>query len=209
MRIELGKVYCQNEGNLNTAISLLKLSVSHELKVWFAPIDLHIKNGIVDCERTEILLADSLDICVWGKIDLPQSDVDMVLGLTASCLRKAFGVKNLPDNYVLQLPMTGPIGNVKIDTSSATSKIGAVLMWSQKAVSEALDKTPFGGLANSLLKKIGPLPDMNSSAPPAKHPFPWEVEGAKKKTSMEEPKKKKKHFRNDEKPLKQILKILK
>jgi hypothetical protein len=64
------------------------------------------------------------------------------------------------------------------------------------------------------MSKLGPLPDSDAKAPPAKRPFPWETSAAeephKKHTSEAEPvHKKKKHFKNDEKPLKQLLKMLK
>ena len=98
--IELGKILCKNEGNVHVALGLLKskqFEKSSELMLWFAPIDLHIAQGIVDIERTEILLAETYDICAWGKVEIVDQYVDMILGLTAQTLKKAFGIKNLPD----------------------------------------------------------------------------------------------------------------
>ena len=124
-KIELGKVACKNEGNVNITLGLLKskqLDKNGELSLWFAPIDFSIKQGVADIERTEILLADTYDICSWGKFDLVKDYVDMVLGLTAQTLSKSFGIKNLPDNYVLTLPMRGPSNNVQINTDKATTR---------------------------------------------------------------------------------------
>jgi len=215
-RIELGQIFCKNGGNLNVAMGLLKLSQfskDKEMKLWFAPIDLHIQRGVVDCERTEILVADTYDICTWGQVDLVKNYVDMVLGLTGSCLKKAFGIKDLPSDYVLQLPMKGPTNNVQIDTSKATAKVTALLLWQQKSLAGDLVGGSAGSFLGGVLDKLGPLPDFDTKAPPAKHPFPWETsrEDAPKKkhTSEAEPPKKKKHIRTDEKPLKQLLKILK
>ena len=69
-RIELGKLYCHNEGNLNIALGLLKLSQfsqNQNLELWFAPLDFHITNSLMECERTEILIAGDYQVCVWGK----------------------------------------------------------------------------------------------------------------------------------------------
>ena len=215
-RIELGQIVCQNEGNLSAALALLKLhqfSNDQEIKLWFAPFDLHMHQGMIDCERTEILVADTFDICTWGQIDLVHDYVDTVLGLTASCLKKAFGIKELPSDYILQMAMKGPANDVQIDSSKATAKVAALLLWQKKTIAGALAGGPAGALIGGLLNQLGPLPDSDSKAPPAKHPFPWEnsSEADAKNTgsSKTEKPKKKKLIKNSEKPLKQLLEILK
>ena len=98
-RLELGKIYCHNEGNVNVTLGLLKLSQfsqNQNLELWFAPLDFHITNGQMDCERTEILITNTYQVCIWGGLDFPAQKVDMVLGLTASCLKTAFGIKKPP-----------------------------------------------------------------------------------------------------------------
>lgn len=202
--IELGKIACRNEGNVNVALGLLKtkqFDKSGELMLWFAPIDLSVKQGFVDIERTEILLADTFDICVWGNIDLVKDYVDMVLGLTAQTLSKAFGIKNLPENYVLTLPMKGPANNVQIDTSKATAKMALLFAW-QKNIAGAIGG-PAGALVGGLLGKMATLPDFDAKVPPPKHPFPWEI-NQNSKTSH----KKRRQFKGTEKPLKQIWKVI-
>ena len=67
-RLDLGKLTCHNEGNLNITLGLLKLnqfSKNQDLELWFAPLDFHIANGEMDCERTEILIANTYQVCVW------------------------------------------------------------------------------------------------------------------------------------------------
>ncbi len=208
--IELGKILCKNEGNIHVALGLLKskqFEKSNELMLWFAPIDLHIAQGIVDIERTEILLAESYDICAWGKVDIVDQYVDMILGLTAQTLKTAFGIKGLPDNYVLTLPMRGKMDNVQIDTKKATTKMGLLLAWQQAESAGGLGKGPAGAIIGGLVNKMATLPDSNAKVPPAKRPFPWET--GKGKTSQEESHVKKKQFKVGDKPLKQILKLIK
>ncbi len=212
--LELGKISCRNEGNVNIALSLLKtrqFDAKQELNLWFAPMVLHLKSGLLDMERTEILLADTFDIAIWGNIDLLNDYVDMLLGLTAQTLRAAFGIKDLPADYVLTLPMRGKMDNVQINTSKATAKIALLLAWQQKALAGAMGGGPAGAIVGDFLGKIATLPDKDANIPPAKHPFPWEVgkKDQRKQSFSDEPKSKGKHFKQREKPLKQIMKLIK
>ncbi len=208
-RIDLGKITCHNKGNLSSMLGLLKLaqfSREKDLKLWFAPLDLSLKSGIVDCDRTEILLDNLLDIATWGKIDLNRSRVDAVLGIPASALETAFGLKGLPEDYVLQLPMKGPIGDVQIDTSKATAKIALLLAWKQgTSGAGGILGGPQGAAIGGLLGKLAQLPDAKNPAPPAKHPFPWESQQSQPKPP---PKSRKSAFKRGDKPLKQLLRLI-
>ncbi|MBI3237182.1 MAG: hypothetical protein HYZ48_05750, partial [Chlamydiales bacterium] len=211
-RIELGQIHCRNEGNIQTTLNLLKnkqFSKEKEIMLWFAPLDLQVYQGIVSIERTEILIAENFDIAIWGKFNMVKDYVDMLLGLTSQTLRQAFGIKGLPEDYVLTLPMKGPSDNVKIDTGKATAKIAMLLAWQQKALSGAVGGGTAGAIVGEFLGKLATLPDKDVKIPPAKHPFPWEVgKRPYKKTSTEKPSGKKKHFKVGEKPLKQLLKVI-
>ncbi len=196
-RLGLGKITCRNEGNLNVALGLLKWGKKEEnLKLWFAPCDFKVRAGEVGIERTEILIADTFDVALWGKISLPTQYVDMTLGLTASALSKAFSIKDLPKDYLLQIPMRGPMDNVSIDSGKATTKIGLLMAWQQKSIAGALGGGVFGGLVGKAI----PLPDFDSKPPPAKRPFPWETP-QKERTSS-------RAIKKGDKPLKQLLKLL-
>src|SRR5258706_13431620 len=101
----------------------------------------------------------------------------MILGLTAQCLKKAFGINNLPPNYILQIPLKGPMDNVKLDTKKATSKITALMLWQKSALAAgSIGKGSTGVLLQDLIGKLATLPDKDKQAPSPKHPFPWEKE---------------------------------
>ncbi|NDD58415.1 MAG: hypothetical protein EBZ47_04075 [Chlamydiae bacterium] len=175
--IDLGKISCKNEGNLNIALNLLKsvqLSQNETLNLWFTPMDLNVKSGVVRIERTDILVADIFDIAIWGEINPIKNNVNMVLGLTADCLSKAFAIKNLPNDYVLQVPMTGSLNNVKINTGKATAKVAALLALQQADLAGGLAGGPTGALIGKFMNKLGSLPLNDQNTPPAKRPFPWE-----------------------------------
>jgi hypothetical protein len=210
-RIELGRIHCLNEGNINTALALLKskqFSKDKELMLWFTPIDLHVDQGQIDIERTEILVADTFDIAIWGKFNMVNDYVDMLLGLPSPTLQKAFGIKGLPENYVLTIPMKGPADKVQIDTGKATAKVALLLAWQQSTLAGAAAGGPAGALVGGLLGKLATLPDKDVKVPPAKHPFPWESGKSASRKSSSFTEGKKKHFKGKEKPLKQILKVI-
>ena len=205
-RIELGQIFCENTKNSGALLKILKSStVDKTIKLWFAPMDLQIKNGDVNIERTEILVNDTFDVAIWKEVNLVTEEVDMVLGLTAQALKQAFGISKLPEDYVLQIPIHGPFGNVEIDTSSATAKVGALLAWQHQETLGSL-----GGKAGSLfgefLGSIATLPDRNSPAPPAKHPFPWEEQAPTPKSKPS--KKKSKAIHKEDSALKQLWDIM-
>ncbi len=210
-KIELGQIYCRNEGNIQATLGLLKnkqFTKDKEVKLWFAPIDLKVKKGIVDVERTEILIASTFDIAIWGNVDMVKDYVDMLLGLPAPTLQKAFGIKGLPDDYVLTIPMKGPSDNVQINTGKATAKVAMLLAWQQKALQGAVGGGPAGAIVGEFIGKLATLPDKDAKVPPAKHPFPWESGKGSSKKATSQSEGKKRHFKKNEKPLKQILKVI-
>lgn len=204
--LELGKIYCTNEGDVNTTLGLLKLSQysqNQNLELWFAPTNFQVTRGILEAERTEVLIASTYQVCTWGNINFVTSWVDMKLGLTASCLKKAFGIEDLPSSYVLQIPVTGPLDDVHVNSSKATSKITALLLWQQKGTLGSMAGGKAGALVGKFVNKALPLPDGGAKAPPAKHPFPWENTPPPKTAPS-----KKKKISSDESALKQALKLL-
>ena len=177
IRIIPGKIFCKNEGNINLMLGILKSKQeqqSKQLELWFAPLDLHIRQGIINLERTEILVANTYDIALWGRIDLPSDRVNMTLGLTASCLKAAFNLKDLPKSYMLHIPLTGTLNHVELNKSAASSKIVALTLWQNANVVTPAAKGLGGALIGGLMNKVLSPPGNDSDTPPAKEPFPWQ-----------------------------------
>jgi hypothetical protein len=212
-KLEMGKLLCQNTGNIQATLGLLKLGQyrpGDPLELWFAPLDFQIKNGKLNWDRTEILIARNFQVCSWGSANFPSDSVDGVIGLTASCLSRAFSIKNLPENYVLQIPLRGTLTDVKVDKEKATAKITALLLWQQKDVIGDAIKGPAGKFLGQAMGKLGPLPGGDQKAPPPKKPFPWDLESpsSKKKTS-DASHENKALIRPDDSALKQAIKLIK
>ena len=95
-KIELGQITCRNEGTCwhhTRPAPIQTIKKQKDLVLWFAPVDLSIKQGITNIERTENSPRQHPRHLYLGILDLTKKYVDMVLGLTASTLKKAFGIK--------------------------------------------------------------------------------------------------------------------
>lgn len=151
---------------------------------------MHVNKGIIDIERVEMLLFDLYEVAVWGQVNLKDHRVKMKVGLPASTLHKAFTIPNLSDDYVLALRLEGNVENPQIDIKKAAAKIAALFICQQEY------KNPL----NIFFPSCKPLQKI--PIPPAKHPFPWE-----QITAFTNDKKRKKITQED-KSLKQLLRVL-
>jgi len=201
---DLGRVNLESETLLPQALNLLRSSVNtKKLPVWFQPITTSIQYGILNFPRFDFLVADAYQMALWGDIDLNQNQVGMILGLTATCLQKAFGITQLPSTYVLQIPVYGKVDDVKIDSKKAATKIGKLIALQQGGALLEQFGGKSGGIVGGLFKELSKIPDGDKAAPPPQKPFPWEKETAK--TSHTTPKKK--AIRSSDSPIKQIIKM--
>lgn len=168
-RVDLGRILCENRGNPLEVSGFFKLSQDKhgQLALWFAPMDFSVGNGLMQIDRTEVLFNDAYQIAFWGRMDLAKNYVNMVLGLTEQSLRKALGIRGLPKSFVLQIPMTGPVDNVKINTEIATARITFLL-------AKASGLTDQAGLWGGIVNTLGEFANDQTTVPPAKPPFPWQ-----------------------------------
>jgi hypothetical protein len=170
---DMGKVEAKNGSTLAFVVGLMRLKNLmglDQMSIWCNAMGFSLNQGVLSTERMDALLADAIHVCTWGDIDLAKNRLNMILGITADALRYSFGIKNLPDSYVMQIPMTGSPSHVQIDTKSAMAKIGALL-----AVQTA-------GKAGSILSPILQSIDQEQKAPPPQKPFPWEGKISPQKT---------------------------
>lgn len=164
--LDLGKVRCKNGKTLASIIALLKtgpLSGIEEMSAWFTPLDIQVQKGILQAGRMDALLADSIRVCTWGQVNLVKDQIKMTLGLTEQTLATAFGIKNLPEDYVLKVDIRGTTSDPEVVKGPAIAKIAALI-----AANQVPKKGILGGLVNvfSTPKQEG--------VPPPKKPFPWE-----------------------------------
>ncbi|MCE5294333.1 MAG: hypothetical protein LLF94_06935 [Chlamydiales bacterium] len=168
IKIEPGILSCKNSGMLSLLVNLLKVdaSGSDEIPLWFTPIYIDVKDGIVTCKRADTLLANAFPIATWGQINLVKNSIDMTLGLSGTAIAQAFGIARLDPGYMVQIPIHGPTQSPKIDSALATTKITALKLQQTSSKSTSL----IGGLlevATQAMEKDAPVPA------PTTHPLPW------------------------------------
>lgn len=167
--LDIGKITCSNAGSPNDVEGIFKLNTSKKknIDLWFAPTEFSISNGFLNVDRTEILFNKAYQIAVWGRVNLIKQYVNMILGLTAQSLNEAFGLRGLPKNFVLQIPMTGPIGDVHINKELAATRVALLLAKTSGVTKNA-------GAFGSIFDVLGEFANDQSSVPAPKKPFPWD-----------------------------------
>lgn len=173
--LDMGKMSFSGNGELGKILSLFSKSASNTLSVWFTPLYVSMDSGVVNVQRTDLLITGHYPIAVWGKVDLPGDKVNMIIGLTAQALKYSFKIGNLDKDYVMQIPFRGTIANAAIDKTKAAAKISALIAQSQ------------GGSKGMVLGAVlqiagGGLSDEKTPAPTT-NPLPWKLENDVSPTS--------------------------
>ncbi len=168
-RIDLGKLYLKNSADIDDVSEILKMNRSNgsDTAIWAAPMEIRMKNGLMNIDRTEILYNNTYEVATWGDINFRSKNVDMVLGLTEQSLRAAFGIRSIDPDYVLKVPVEGRFGAIEINKKVAIAKIA--LLVGQKYI------IPKKNIWGSVLGAMGDILDDQSNVPKAKRPFPWET----------------------------------
>lgn len=161
--VDFGKIKVENGSNLASLISLMKfgsLSPLKETTIWCTPINIELKNGVVRTDRMDLLIADALRVCIWGKADLNKDRLDMTLGILGTSLKNSFTISGIPDDYVMTVPMGGSLKHIKIKKDVASKKIAALMGGSVA-----------GGFVGLPTAKVGM--ESQKKIPPPKKPYPW------------------------------------
>lgn len=155
--------------SLQEELSSLQSNLPSPLPIWVTPIYFEIKNQTLFLQRIDALFAKKLHLCSWGKIDLQNNLLNLILGIPKDTLEKVFKIHSLPENYVLQIPVKGSIKNPDISTGSVKAKIAAMTIGQQAAPLVGKKLGPLGKILESTPSLIP-----EKEAPPPQRPFPWE-----------------------------------
>jgi hypothetical protein len=166
IRVDLGQMEVKKGGILEVISTLLSLQSGNNMQLWFTPLYLEIRNGIVTCKRVDALLDNQLQIASWGTVDTVNDRVDMVVGILGEGLRRSLYLQTLSSSYVLQLPIRGKMATASIDKTRAAAKIASLRM--REGVTQT--QTILGGI----LGVVATVGEEESPVPePTTHPFPW------------------------------------
>jgi hypothetical protein len=169
--VDFGRVYFRNDmqiAQILTLLNFLPASSSDLLSIWFTPLYASMKNGIVYCDRMDMLAASKYSIAIWGNVDFIEDKVNMMVGLNGNTLKQAFGVKGVPPHAMLQLPFKGTTSDASIDKTKATAKVSALVAQNQG--------TPHGAILGGILDLLAGTYGEKAPPKPTTQPFPWEQE---------------------------------
>jgi len=169
---DLGKLIVKNGGTLKVILGVLgqeKAASGDEVNLWLTPLYASIENGLVNCKRTDILVADSIHMIYWGTANLHSNTLDMTVAIPDETLLKLHLIPvSLKPGTGVQIPITGPMDNPKVETTAALAKLaGAGVTTYVKDPQLQI----FGALIQAAASAIDngkPIP------PPTTTPLPWE-----------------------------------
>lgn len=164
--LNLGKVRFRNEGEIRTVLNAIRPVETPHLTIWFTPLYFQMKQGQLNFQRIDLLVAESYEVAAWGKYDLLEQKLKLSLGLNAQTLAHAFSLKGLDDQAFLEIPIESSNGKVSVDTKKTAVKIGALIGQSQGGKGKLI-----GDLLDLALSKIDEEPPS-----PTTQPFPWHLE---------------------------------
>lgn len=165
--LNLGKIRFRNEGELSSVLSFVHAISEPYYTIWFTPLFFNLDQGILSLKRLDLLVANSYTLASWGSLDLNKQQADLILGLSAQSLEYAFGIKDLDEQYLLQIPLRSAKGKVEIDKKKATGRITALIAQNQGGVKGKI----FGSILDAALSPGG-----DATPPQPAQPFPWKDE---------------------------------
>lgn len=180
----MGAVEWQNTGVLHFFVNLLKdpNADSKTLTLEPLPIDLSMKDGIIHLERSDVLVAGVFPIAAWGTVDLSSQKLNLTVGVSKDALNNALSINDLPNGYMMLVPVHGPLSSPAAESALATTKLAALIARNSKdIVTQVAPQNPTGLLISGILGAIMPIPDEKAVVPPPRYPIPWKF--APKKTS--------------------------
>ena len=163
-KLSLGQIDVRNDGTMSLTDTFFKKKLGNLIRLWFQPAEFQFKNGIINIGRFDVLILPNMQVAFWGKIDMKNSYVDCILGLTAQSLKNTLGISDLPKDFVLTVPVRGKFGEVKIDKSQALTKIATLLA----------SKQNFSGQFGGIIDFMNQMMNDQGKIPKPRRPFPWE-----------------------------------
>lgn len=166
--LQMGKVRFRKEGKLGSVLSLFNTQGNQDISVWFTPLYISMKDGLITFQRMDMLIMDAYPIATWGTVNFVKDKVNMVIGLTARALNTGLNIPGLDGDYMLQIPFKGTIDNASIDKKKATAKIAALV---------ASNRGPEGLFIGTALRIASGELNEEKAPAPTTNPLPWKTAG--------------------------------
>jgi len=166
--IDPGVLIVKNGGVVRGLLTMMKArqaAAEDEVELWCTPLYFSMKDGVLNCQRADALLANTIQVATWGKVNLARDQLDMVLGISKESIQNVFGAG--VKGSMLQIPVRGSTAAPEIDTTLASAKLGAVGLQGHGKKKTAI--------LGTLIEAAASLGDGDKAIPPpTTQPFPWE-----------------------------------
>lgn len=139
---------------------------SKTVEVWFTPAYFSLNRGILELSRTDMLIGGAYPLASWGTVNFNDDDLHLIIGLSGQALKKAFSITGINNNYMLQVPLQGPIKKPQLDLAKAAPRLSALVAQSQGGAEGKILGT-FFDVATDLIGS-------EKTPPPTTNPLPWE-----------------------------------
>jgi hypothetical protein len=159
--VELGEITLDNGGILSPLVAFLKSTSGQAMTASFTPLRASLRKGTARYSRMDTILANSFHTVTWGTIDISNDKLDIILGLPSDTLDKVFDLEDLPEDYILEIPIRGSTANPKVDWSKAAAKIGTLFL--KKKIDEEVPG--LGTAIDGLFNKSGKDDNSEDNSP--------------------------------------------
>jgi len=165
--VDFGRVYFHYGKQIEEILSVLNFSIPSDkgILVWFTPLYFSMKENVVECKRTDMLIAELFPVAMWGKVDFGNDKVRLMLGLSGKALKNAFGIQGVPNEALLQLPLRGSTSAAQIDKSKSVARVASLIAHAKGGAEGAVIGSLVDILSGTLGEKKPPKPTT--------YPFPW------------------------------------
>lgn len=143
-KLHLRHLVCSQVKALQDILSLLQfedLKLHDSMEIDFSPLNFQLDKGIFQYDSIDMTISNKYSLCSWGKIDFIQDQIQTVIGLTAQCIKQAWDIENLPDGYLLSIPIEGSLKEPRPQLGVITPKIAKLLILKQNAAFDKQAKT--------------------------------------------------------------------
>ncbi|KAJ7514051.1 hypothetical protein O6H91_23G024300 [Diphasiastrum complanatum] len=103
---------------------------NREIKLRTSTIEVDLEvDDCLKCSRIDLLIADKVHLATWGRVDLVDETIQMMLGIPNTTLKDLLGFAKLPLDYYLQIPIKGTLDQPQVDFIHAGFNIAQLALY--------------------------------------------------------------------------------
>lgn len=134
--VNLGKMQFLNMRTVSDVLSILKSNVrpNSNIPIWFQGMRIDAQDGICNVKQSAMLVDNTYELITWGKVNLPETTMEMFIALTKQALETAFNFRSVPRDYLIPMRLDGPWNNLHLHKSRALRLIAKLIIMQQSPI---------------------------------------------------------------------------